>query len=199
MLYLPPGVAHDGTAVGECLTYSIGFRAPTYQELLEAWLTDFADHAAVSGRYADPGLGPARRPAALPAGMVGRIHDSLRKTRPTQRDTQRFLLRYLTEPKAQVVFERPARPVRAQRFAAIAARRGLELARPTRMMYAGGEIGINGECVGIPTGSSEALRALADRRALASPTVAQLPLPAQALLHAWYAAGWLQFAGGKSQ
>jgi len=199
MLYLPPGVAHDGTAVGECLTYSIGFRAPTCQELLEPWLTDFADHAAVSGRYADPGLRPARRPAALPAAMVGRIHDSLRKTRPTQRDTQRFLLRYLTEPKAQVVFERPARPARPQRFAQIAARRGLELARPTRMMYAGGEIGINGECVGMPAGSGEALRALADRRALPSPAVAQLPLPAQALLHDWYAAGWLHFGGGEFQ
>lgn len=196
MLYLPPGVAHDGTAMGECLTYSIGFRAPTHQELLEPWLTDFADHAPVSGRYADPGLRPARRPAALPACMVGRIHDSLRRARPTQRDTQRFLLRYLTEPKAQVVFERPARPARAGRFAQIAARRGLELARPTRMMYAGGEIGINGECVVIPAGSDEALRSLADQRALESPAVARLPLPTQALLHAWYAAGWLHFGGG---
>jgi 50S ribosomal protein L16 3-hydroxylase len=198
MLYLPPGVAHDGTAVGECLTYSIGFRAPTYQELLEPWLTDFADHAAVPGRYADPGLRPARRPAALPATMVGRIHDSLRQGRPTQRDTQRFLLRYLTEPKAQVVFERPARPVRAQRFAEVAARRGLELARPTRMMYAGDAIGINGECVSLPSGSRETLRALADQRALASPAVARLPLGAQALLQDWYAAGWLHFGGGES-
>jgi 50S ribosomal protein L16 3-hydroxylase len=199
MLYLPPGVAHDGTAEGECLTYSIGFRAPTCQELLEPWLTDFADHATVAGRYADPGLRPARRPAALPAAMVGRIHDSLRRTRPTQRDTRRFLLRYLTEPKAQVVFERPARPARAPRFAQMAARRGLELSRPTRMMYAGGEIGINGECVAMPAGSGGALRALADRRSLASPAVARLPLPAQALLHAWYAAGWLHFGGGEPQ
>jgi 50S ribosomal protein L16 3-hydroxylase len=198
MLYLPPGVAHEGTAVGECLTYSIGFRAPTYQELLEPWLTDFADHATVSGRYADRGLEPARRPAALPAAMVGRIHDSLRKTRPTQRDTERFLLRYLTEPKAQVVFERPARPVPAHRFAEVAARRGLELARPTRMMYAGGEIGINGECVSLPAASREALRALADQRTLASPAVARLPLAAQALLQDWYAAGWLHFGGGAS-
>jgi 50S ribosomal protein L16 3-hydroxylase len=197
MLYLPPGVAHDGTAVGECLTYSIGFRAPTFQELLEPWLTDFADHAALAGRYADPGLKPARRPAALPAGMAGRIHASLRRTRPTQRDTQRFLLRHLTEPKAQVVFDRPARPARTERFAAIAARRGLELARPTRMMYAGDEVGINGECVGMPAGSRETLRALADRRALAAPALARLPLPAQALLHAWYTAGWLHFGGGE--
>jgi len=194
MLYLPPGVAHDGTAVGECLTYSIGFRAPTYQELLEPWLTDFADHAAVPGRYADPGLRPARRPAALPAAMIGRIHDALRRRRPTQGDTQRFLLRYLTEPKAQVVFERPARPVRAQRFGEIAARRGLELAPPTRMMYAGGSIGINGECVSVPAGSGETLRTLADQRTLVSP-VPRLPLAAQALLHQWYAAGWLHFGG----
>ncbi len=130
--------------------------------------------------------------------MVERIHDSLRRSRPTQRDTQRFLLRYLTEPKAQVVFEQPARPVRALRFAAVAARRGLELARPTRMMYAGGEIGINGECVSAPVGSRETLRGLADERALASPAVAGLPLTAQALLHDWYTAGWLHFGGGAS-
>ena len=197
MLYLPPGVAHDGTAVGECLTYSIGFRAPTYQELLEPWLADFADHAAVAGRYADRGLSPATRPAALPAGMVGRIHDALRRQRPARRDTQRFLLRYLTEPKARVVFERPARPLGAQRFARVAARAGVELARPTRMMYAGRAIGINGECVSAPVGCGDALRALADRRALASLAVGQLPPAAQALLYDWYAAGWLQPAGGE--
>jgi 50S ribosomal protein L16 3-hydroxylase len=128
--------------------------------------------------------------------MVGRIHESMSKARPTQRDTQRFLLRHLTEPKAQVVFDRPALPARAGRFAAIAARRGLELARPTRMMYAGDEVGINGECVRMPAGSRETLRALADRRALAAAALARLPLEAQALLHAWYAAGWLQFGGG---
>ncbi|MGE5160209.1 MAG: JmjC domain-containing protein [Betaproteobacteria bacterium] len=199
MLYLPPGVAHDGTAVGECLTYSIGFRAPTYQELLEPWLADFADHAAVPGRYADRGLRPARRPAALPSAMVGRINDALRSRRPGRRDTQRFLLRYLTEPKAQVVFERPARPLPARRFAAVAARRGIALARPTRMMYAAGEIGINGECVSMPAGCGESLRGLADRRALTSPAVAQLPPAALALLHGWYAAGWLQLGGGKSR
>jgi 50S ribosomal protein L16 3-hydroxylase len=198
MLYLPPGVAHDGTAVGECLTYSIGFRAPTYQELLEPWLADFACHTAVAGRYADRGLPPARRPAALPAGMVARIHDALRGRRPARSDTQRFLLRYLTEPKARVVFERPARPLGAQRFALVAAQRGIELARPTRMMYAGRAIGINGECVNVPAGCDEVLRHLADRRALASPAVARLPPAAQALLHEWYAAGWLQPGGGES-
>ena len=45
MLYLPPGVAHEGVAESECLTWSIGFRAPSDAELaaghlsaLRAWL-----------------------------------------------------------------------------------------------------------------------------------------------------------------
>jgi 50S ribosomal protein L16 3-hydroxylase len=33
MLYLPPQYAHDGVAIGECMTYSVGFRAPAFQEL----------------------------------------------------------------------------------------------------------------------------------------------------------------------
>ena len=33
MLYLPPRWAHDGVAEGECMTCSIGFRAPAQLEL----------------------------------------------------------------------------------------------------------------------------------------------------------------------
>ena len=51
MLYLPPGVAHHGVALEDCLTYSIGFRAPSGRELL--------------GGRAPPGPGPRRRVVAL--------------------------------------------------------------------------------------------------------------------------------------
>ena len=34
MLYLPPGVAHWGVAEGPCFTYSIGFLAPSHEELV---------------------------------------------------------------------------------------------------------------------------------------------------------------------
>src|SRR3546814_12689859 len=33
MLYLPPHAAHDGIAQGDCMTISIGFRAPTQAAL----------------------------------------------------------------------------------------------------------------------------------------------------------------------
>ena len=198
LLYLPPGVAHEGTAVGECLTYSIGFRAPTYAELLDPWLADFADATVLPGRYADPGLAPARRPAALPARMVERIHAALSRRRPRPRDTRRFLLRHLTEPKAQLVFERPRRPASFAGFAQRAARHGVALHRWTRMMYAMGDIGINGECVAAPPGCGAALFALADERAASPARLARLPDTGLGLLHGWYAAGWLRLLQEKT-
>src|SRR5690606_39783213 len=56
MLYLPPHYAHDGIAADECMTYSIGFRAPSYQELGEAFLHFMMDSIDLKGRYADPDL-----------------------------------------------------------------------------------------------------------------------------------------------
>ncbi len=191
LLYLPPGVAHDGVAVGECLTYSIGFRAPTYQELLEPWLADFADAASLPGRYADPGLAASRRPAALPPAMVRRVHGALMRKRPGARDTERFLLRYLSEPKAQVVFDRPARALRPPQFRPRAIRSGVVLDRRTRLLYAAGSIGINGDCVDLASAARPIIRRLADQRALDGDSIARLPADAQELLHTWYAAGWL--------
>ena len=81
MLYLPPGVAHEGTAIGECVTYSIGFRAPSYQQLLEPWFADYAEHAALQGRYADIGSTATTRPAALPPQMTRQLHAELVRRR----------------------------------------------------------------------------------------------------------------------
>jgi 50S ribosomal protein L16 3-hydroxylase len=195
MLYLPPGVAHEGTAVGECLTYSIGFRAPTYQELLAPWLDEFAINATVPGRYADPGLGATRHPGALPRTMVDRIHAALLRQRPRRADTQRFLLRHLTEPKAQIVFDRPRRPASIAGFVRLAERHGVALDPRTRMMYASGQIGINGESVPMPAECRATLAMLADRRALPQEVIPALPRAGHALLHEWYGAGWLHLMG----
>ncbi len=92
------------------MTYSIGFRAPSYQQLLEPWLVDYAEHAALHGRYTDPASAGTARPAELPQKMTREIHAELGRHRPQRTDTERFLLRYLTEPKATTVFEAPRSP-----------------------------------------------------------------------------------------
>jgi len=63
ILYLPPGIAHHGIAIGdECTTWSIGFRAPAADELVLKLSELIADRISLSAkvpRYRDPPLSPA--------------------------------------------------------------------------------------------------------------------------------------------
>lgn len=65
MLYLPPGVAHHGVALEPCMTYSVGFRAPSAADLAMAlgeWLAQETDDG---GRYRDPELAAWPRPGEI--------------------------------------------------------------------------------------------------------------------------------------
>ena len=77
VLYLPPGVPHEGTAVGECMTFSVGMRAPAQAELM----LDFAASAAASlgeeARYADPDLLPARAAGEIDARAMRRLRAAM--------------------------------------------------------------------------------------------------------------------------
>ncbi len=75
MLYLPPAIAHDGIAIDTCSTYSIGFRAPSAQEVATGFLDWLRDRVVLEGRFADPGRRLARSPARIDhraAGLCGR-------------------------------------------------------------------------------------------------------------------------------
>lgn len=65
MLYLPPGVAHHGVALGECLSFSIGFRAPSDTELLSGLGSVLMKRLDPQARYADPDLKPANADPGL--------------------------------------------------------------------------------------------------------------------------------------
>ncbi|HIA07676.1 MAG TPA: cupin domain-containing protein [Chromatiaceae bacterium] len=43
ILYLPPGTPHHGMAVGECMTFSVGLRAPEATQLIDELLQDGMD------------------------------------------------------------------------------------------------------------------------------------------------------------
>ena len=81
MLYLPPHFAHDGVAVDTCTTYSIGFRAPSTNELAGAFLDFLRDEVDLDGRYADPDLAPTREPARIGAAMLARCARELGASR----------------------------------------------------------------------------------------------------------------------
>ncbi|GAA6152681.1 cupin domain-containing protein [Pseudoteredinibacter isoporae] len=54
ILYLPPRVAHWGIAQGDCITYSVGFRAPSQAQLLDEHFQSLAEGFSEFQRYEDP-------------------------------------------------------------------------------------------------------------------------------------------------
>jgi 50S ribosomal protein L16 3-hydroxylase len=189
MLYLPPDHAHDGVAVDECMTYSIGFRAPAWQELAEAFLDHLRDTIAIDGRYADPDLRPAAHPARIDASMQRQVFRTLSAIRWNSDEVARFLGRYLSEPKPLVTFTPDARQTR-QRFARRIERDGVRLARATQLLYDASRYYINGEDAPLPD-DARALCTLADRRMLAAERCRTLSPAMIDLLHDWHRHGFL--------
>ena len=190
MLYLPPDYAHDGVALDACMTYSIGFRAPAYQELAEAFLDHLRDTLDVPGRYADPGLRPTPTPARIDAQMQRRIAQAIAAIQWNRDDVARFLGRYLSEPKPDIVFARGRRCSRSA-FARRIARAGVTLDRRTQLLYDDERYYLNGEDMPMPASSGAAIAQLADRRLLASEVCATLPAETIDMLYAWHRHGFL--------
>ncbi len=190
MLYLPPRLAHWGIAVGDCMTWSIGFRAPSAQELATQFLIHMQDHLALGGMYADPDLQPQRRPAQIGAQMLRKVRAMLQEIRWGGDDIARFLGSYLTEPKHHIVFERPRR-IGLDKFRERLQRNGIRLDLKSQMLFYSDFVFMNGEQVQMAGDALQCLTALADHRAIPAGLV--LPERAVELLHQWYGAGYLQF------
>lgn len=73
MLYLPPGVPHHGVAIGECMTYSVGMRAPSRAELLVDFAETFAAEWPEELRYGDADLAPAEEDGEIDEAAVARV------------------------------------------------------------------------------------------------------------------------------
>ena len=190
MLYLPPHLAHWGIAVGNAMTYSIGFRAPAAQELAIHFLGYMQERIQLSGVYADPGLTLQTHPAEIGPAMIEQAATLLQGVRWQAQDVARFLGGYLTEPKQHVVFDPPRGKSRTA-FQQRLRQQGICLALQSQMLFQGDYCYINGEEAGMPSTCSDALRQLADTRALPPGEFADDALVT--LLYQWYLAGYCLF------
>jgi len=112
MLYVPPGIAHDGVAVGDdCMTYSIGFRAPSRAELVSNWCDHLLDGLADDDRYADPGLGLQGNPGEIAPDAIARLHAMVTETLLDRDAFARWFGEYSSVPKNADVDWSPAKPV----------------------------------------------------------------------------------------
>ena len=189
MLYLPPHYAHHGVAEDICTTYSIGFRAPSAQELTHAFLEHLQDTLQIDGQYADPNLRAQTHPAEISRAMLKQIGSMLKRIRWNTADIAQFAGRYLTEPKPNVFFDAPAQALSLSAFTKRASRSGIALDLKTRMLFIGNTFFINGEAYCATADEAAKLKILADHRHLAQPTGKALMQD----LYPWYQAGWIVF------
>ncbi|MCP5277363.1 MAG: cupin domain-containing protein [Thiobacillus sp.] len=188
MLYLPPRFAHNGIALGECMTWSVGFRSPTAQEVVSQFLNHLQDHLDVAGIYADPGLKPTRHPGEIPTRLLDWTEATINRTRWNKRSIKEFLGRYLSEPKAHVFFDPPARPLTLNAFKQTIARKGLRLDPRTQLLFRGRSFFINGEQLLAAAGIANTLRQLADHRHLPPINIQEELVE---IVYVWYRAGYL--------
>ncbi|WGZ96315.1 MAG: cupin domain-containing protein [Candidatus Thiothrix putei] len=100
LLYLPPNVPHYGVALNECMTYSIGFRAPSQADMLEKLLEDSLEDARLQQRFADPERIPQANPGELTNKDMDRLIDFVVDALPQdEQSLQRWVGKYLTMPK----------------------------------------------------------------------------------------------------
>jgi 50S ribosomal protein L16 3-hydroxylase len=192
MLYLPPQYAHDGIAVGECMTYSIGFRAPSLgemtRELLLRWADRLEEQRGSERRYADPKQQAVSEPAELPASFAGWVEQGMQHMLPTAADVQLLFGEYLTEPKASVWFDAPGADAPQHPWES---GKGLKLDRRTRMQVGDGHAFVNGESWRASGRDMALMRRLAHHRCLSATELQQASSAAQGLLQQWLEDGWV--------
>jgi 50S ribosomal protein L16 3-hydroxylase len=109
LLYLPPHVAHHGIAETECITLSIGFRAPSQRELMFAWVEELLQRSDDSLRYQDPDLRQVFHSGEIDEKALRRLQDLLQPAlRLDPRHFVRWFGRFVTEPKPQLARQRAA-------------------------------------------------------------------------------------------
>lgn len=190
LLYVPPQCAHEGIALGECITYSIGFRAESAQALATSFLDFLRDELDLAGRYTDPDLKATHEPARIGARMQQRTAGMLKAVRWDLDLVGRFLGRHLSEPKPQVVFDAPSPSLPRGRFARRIEKRGVALDARAQLLYDDERLYINGLDTPYPSDAA-GLRKLANERALPAAACADLPPDTLDLLHEWYRDGFL--------
>jgi 50S ribosomal protein L16 3-hydroxylase len=127
LLYVPPGWAHEGVALDrDCMTCSIGMRAPRRGALAAEIAQRLAETSADPRLYGDAEQPATTSPAAIPAQLAAFAAEGTRRLVMQRGAVARALGGVLNEPKAHVWFRKNAA---TRRLGAVA------LDRQTRMLY----------------------------------------------------------------
>jgi 50S ribosomal protein L16 3-hydroxylase len=198
MLYLPPHIAHDGIALDAgCQTWSVGFRSPSFKELLQEGLWRLAESLEnipeLDKKFSDPKQPATLQAEQLPKELIKQLNAQLQKLKLNQINT--FLpgvTAYLSEPKQQAIFESPSKPLNSKAFLKKLTQGKLKTSPQTRILSLGKKVYCNGDEVT----KNQTAKVIAAWNALSANKYlenANLGGIHESSLYEAYLAGWLVF------
>lgn len=212
ILYLPPHLAHDGVAVGNCMTLSVGFKAPNAATLAQGMLEAASDQIAarssagqsayaspplpgprLQNRFKDPGQQAVDTCSAIPKKLIEAACDAMKDIKFDRKLAKRYLGCWLTEPHPLAIFDPIKRSVVLATNLKSLTKGSWKLDRRTRMLYADNVLYVNGEVATVA--AKAVLRELANTRKLPAKRL-QTSRRAQEILtclNEWTKAGWLHW------
>ncbi|WP_299073812.1 cupin domain-containing protein [uncultured Paraglaciecola sp.] len=100
ILYVPPRCAHWGKGRGDsCMTYSVGFRAPSHGEILSHFCDEQLADSNDFVRYTDPALTIQDNPGEISELAIDQVQQILKSFVDDKQAVEQWFGRYMTEPK----------------------------------------------------------------------------------------------------
>jgi len=107
ILYLPPGIAHHGVAVDDCLTISVGFLAPTQHEILNHYVQHIAASELNDQRYSDPELPAQTESGEIDALALQQIQHMIQSLPMDAHSINQWFGRFITESRSDFYYVHP--------------------------------------------------------------------------------------------
>jgi 50S ribosomal protein L16 3-hydroxylase len=135
MLYLPPGVVHHGVALEDCITISVGYRAPAKVELLSGFVADALAQMDSEAFYEDPDLAPQANPGKLTAQAREKVRAIIRALPLDDESIDRWCASFTTDVRPGHYLPEPEEELRPAQLLSLLQQEG-ELWRSEYARYA---------------------------------------------------------------
>lgn len=99
ILYLPPNLAHYGTAIGDSITYSIGFRTPSIAGIIDDLSSEIMQELREDQRYVDTDPRVPTRTGEIDARVADQLIGLLQERLLNPVKVSRWFGRFMTTPK----------------------------------------------------------------------------------------------------
>ena len=202
LLYLPPGFAHHGVAVSPCLTYSVGFRAPSAAEAWSSFAVAAARAATDPTLLADPPLRAAEDPGAIPPELLRRVRKLVRSLDMSDAAIDRWYASFATRLKPGHTFTPPRRALSEAAILAGLAKRAVVRSEEGRWAFLpeptgrGIRLYLGGVEIAVPANAAALARTLTSTRR--HPGLAPRNAAEKTLIFRLFSMGALRFAGAAS-